>query len=64
MSEHSQPVLVSINEAARLISLSRVSVYSLINAGKLRAKKQGHRTLIPIAEIRRYAEELPDMIPS
>ena len=52
------PYLYSIQDATRLMSVSRSSLYYLIAAGKIRPIKIGRRTLIPDQEIRRYVESL------
>lgn len=59
-----EPILVGIEDASRMIGCCRASLYKLLNSGEIRAKKQGTRTLIPVAELRRYAESLPDMQPT
>lgn len=59
-----EPILVSVDDAARMIGCCRASFYKLLNSGAIRAKKQGTRTLIPVDELRRYAASLPDMVPS
>ena len=43
----------SINETARVLSVGRTSVYSMIADGRLEAFKLGRRTLIKADSIRR-----------
>ncbi len=45
-------IAVSINDAARALGLGRTSIYSLINDGKLEARKLGRRTLVTTESIR------------
>lgn len=45
-------IAVSINDAARALGLGRTSIYSLINEGKLEARKLGRRTLVTTESIR------------
>lgn len=45
-------IAVSINDAARALGLGRTSIYSLINSGKLEARKLGRRTLVTTESIR------------
>jgi excisionase family DNA binding protein len=45
-------IAVSINDAARALGLGRTSIYSLINEGKLEARKLGRRTLVTTVSIR------------
>jgi excisionase family DNA binding protein len=47
--------LVSQDEAAQLLSISRRSVEYLVAAKKLSTRRLGTRTLIPIEDVRRYA---------
>jgi excisionase family DNA binding protein len=54
------PPAVSITEACRLLGISERSVYKAMNAGKLKTKKYGHRTLVLRSEIDRFLNELPD----
>ncbi len=41
---------------------SRTVVYEAINAGTLRAKKRGKRTIILAADLAQYLESLPDFV--
>lgn len=43
----------SINEAARVLSMGRTSIYSMIADGRLEAFKLGRRTLIRAESIHR-----------
>lgn len=43
----------SINEAARVLSMGRTSIYALIADGRLEAFKLGRRTLIRAESIQR-----------
>jgi excisionase family DNA binding protein len=47
----------SINEACRISSLGRTSIYALIAAGKLQSRKIGKRTLIPAESLQRLINE-------
>jgi excisionase family DNA binding protein len=49
----------TILEAAKASGLGRSTVYELIGAGKLEARKAGNRTLIPAESLRRYIASLP-----
>ncbi len=51
-----EPIAVSVNEAARALSLGRTSVYALIKEGRLEVVKLGRRTLVKTASIRRLVE--------
>jgi excisionase family DNA binding protein len=49
----------SINEVARIASISRAKVYELVSSGQLPAKKLGTRTLIPSVDLDKFLAELP-----
>jgi excisionase family DNA binding protein len=48
-----EPLAVSVNEAAKVLSLGRTSIYVMIGDGRLESLKLGRRTLITTASIRR-----------
>jgi len=48
-----QPLAVSINDAAKALSLGRTSIYTMIGDGRLESFKLGRRTLIRVESIRR-----------
>ena len=50
----------TIAEAVEAGAGSRTVVYEAINAGTLRAKKRGKRTIILAADLAQYLESLPD----
>lgn len=45
------PIVVSVNGAARAMNLGRTSIYALIKEGRLRTVKLGRRTLITVESI-------------
>jgi excisionase family DNA binding protein len=49
----------TIADAAKASGLGRTSLYELIGAGKLEARKAGNRTLIPADSLRAYLASLP-----
>ena len=50
----------TIDEAVDQGAGSRTIVYEAINAGTLKAKKRGKRTVILAADLHQYLESLPD----
>jgi len=48
------PLAVSINEATRLCSCGRSTIYSEISKGRLRILKVGTRTIIAMEDLRSW----------
>lgn len=51
-----EPLVLSINEAAKALGIGRSSVYALIKSGSLDSIKIGTRTLLTTESIRRLAQ--------
>jgi excisionase family DNA binding protein len=54
-NDEREPLLVDVQEAARLLSISPRSVWQLTKDQKLRAKRVGRRVLYSRAELERFA---------
>lgn len=54
---------VSVDEAARRADSCRDKIYGAINAGKLRARKDGRRTIVLVSDLEAYLKELPVLEP-
>lgn len=52
------PLAVRPAQAASMIGIGRTKLYQLINTGKLTPYKLGAATLIEVAEIEAYLEEI------
>ena len=52
-----RPVAWTVNDGARLLSISRATVYTLARARKLKLIRVAGRTLIPDSEVLRLANE-------
>ena len=50
-----KPLRVPIEEAARLLGISRPTMFRRIQRGEITAVKDGRRTLVTAAELERYA---------
>jgi excisionase family DNA binding protein len=48
-----EPLALSINDAAKALSLGRTSMYAMIADGRLEAFKLGRRTLVRVDSLRR-----------
>lgn len=57
--QHIQARMYTIREASAYTRISRAFLYKLMQEGKLKFKKAGRRTLIEVAELDRYLNELP-----
>lgn len=51
-----EPLVISINETAKVLGLGRTSIYAMIGDGRLETFKLGRRTLVKTASIRRLFE--------
>jgi excisionase family DNA binding protein len=50
------PILVSIGETAKILSVGRTSVYRFIQEGRLKTTKLGRRNLVTMRSIKSLAE--------
>lgn len=55
----SEPLAVSITEAARMAGIGRTSLYEEIGRGALPARKIGRRTVVRIDDLREWLDKLP-----
>ena len=51
----------TISQAVEALGLGKTSLYNQIKIGKIRPRKFGNRTLIPVSEIDKWLNELPEM---
>ena len=49
-----EPLLVRVEEAARLLSLSRSTIYEMMDAGELPSVRRGSARRIPVAALRAW----------
>lgn len=54
----SDPLLLSVDEAARLLGIGRTVVYRLLSQGNLRSVKVGGRRLVPRSAVDAFVDEL------
>ena len=57
MNDGGAQLLVSVDEAARRLSLGRSLVYTLVMAGRIHSVKIGRARRIPVASLERFVEE-------
>jgi excisionase family DNA binding protein len=58
MSSQLNPLAVGPAEGARLLGISRTSLYRAIKAGDLKPAKHGRRTLLTVASLHAYLAKL------
>lgn len=51
-----EPLGVTVEEAARLVGISRAAIYPLITSGEIRSVKFGSRRIIPVSALREWFE--------
>ena len=59
LSVSDNPIAYTIPNAANVAGLGRTTIYELIGAGKIEARKAGGRTLVMAASLRDYIAGLP-----
>ena len=52
-----EPLLVRVEEAARILSLSRSTVYEMMDAGELPSVRRGAARRIPVAALREWVAQ-------
>jgi excisionase family DNA binding protein len=52
-----EPLLVRVEEAARILSLSRSTIYEMLERGELPSVRYGAARRIPIAALRAWVEQ-------
>lgn len=57
-----EPLYTSVRGATEITGLSPVTIYRLIAAEKLMARKAGAKTLIEVASIKNYLGSLPRFV--
>lgn len=60
-AQHVPPLAVSTTEAARLLGISRPSVYQLINRGDFPSFHVGGRTLVSVAGLDEWVRRQTEM---
>ena len=52
-----EPLLVRVEEAARILSLSRSTIYEMMDAGELPSVRYGAARRIPVAALRAWVAQ-------
>ena len=61
---NAEPLYTSVKGATEITGLSPVTIYRLIAAEKLMARKAGAKTLVEVASIKNYLASLPRFVGS
>lgn len=56
-SEHLPQIRFDMMEAARILRISRATLYERIKAGELRTQKDGRRSYVTATELQRYVTD-------
>jgi excisionase family DNA binding protein len=59
-----EPLLVTVNVAADILSLCRTTIYELVDRGELRPVHVGRALRFPVAELARFVEALMSQRPA
>jgi excisionase family DNA binding protein len=51
-----EPILVRVEEAARILSLSRSTIYEMMDAGELPSVRRGTARRIPLGALREWVD--------
>lgn len=51
-----EPVLLSVQDAARALGVGRTEIFLMVKRGDIGSVRIGRRRLIPLAEINRFVE--------
>jgi excisionase family DNA binding protein len=53
------PIAVAIEDAARIVGVSRTRIFEAIRNSELSARKAGRSTIIEVDELKRWVQSLP-----
>lgn len=53
------PLAVGINEACKIVGISRSRFYAEAREGRLTIRKSGRRSVVPMSELHRWLAALP-----
>lgn len=53
-----QPYFVAVNDGAKYVGVRRSTFYKLVAEGKIPLVKLGRRSLVPVAALREFADQL------
>jgi hypothetical protein len=56
-----EPLAYPLPDFLKLAGIGRTKAYEEINAGRLKARKNGNRTIVLASDARAYLEALPEL---
>ena len=56
-SEHLPQIRFDMMEAARILRISRATLYERIKTGEIRTQKDGRRSYVTVSELQRYVTD-------
>lgn len=60
----SDPILLTIPDAAKTLAVSRSTLYELLQTGAIRSVTLGRRRLVEYASLQQFAASLPIVVPT
>lgn len=60
ISADDKRICFSPSDAAKALRIGKSTLFAILAAGKIKARKLGTRTLITASELSRYVESLPE----
>ena len=58
-----EPLAYTLPDFLKLAGIGRTKFYDEVNVGRIRAKKNGARTIVLACDAKAYLENLPDLVP-
>lgn len=58
-----EPLAYPLPDFLKLAGIGRTKAYEEINAGRLKARKSGNRTIVLAADARAWLDDLPELAP-
>ena len=53
------PVAYSVSDVLKLVGISRSKFYQLVNAGQIKVRKIGNRTIVLVRDLNTWLDSLP-----
>jgi excisionase family DNA binding protein len=60
MFMESKPILVSVTEAAQMLSIGRIAAWELVRKQRIKSVKIGRTRRVPVSAVQEYVQRLLD----